>query len=223
MHDIERELIEITGYKPARKFANRQDYLNSILNAVIKLSEDQFDNLTNEAAEWSNAAVEAKNSKAEELPDFDEITLDDTLATVEHDAEAEELGEVEGDPDEEEVGEEVQAEPAPETKPKRAAKPKSEPKAKKAPKAEPEAEADEELPDVKMDKWGAMEGSKNSLALAMFEKGATTKEIKDALGGTYYNILKRMVIKGHKVEKEGSLVKLTHSDDLTAKAAKKKK
>src|SRR5271168_429088 len=104
MHTVEKELIEATGYKPARKFANRQDYLGSILNAVLKLSNDDFDSLSDEAATWANSAVEAKNSKAEELPDFDEVDPsedaegepeeasdeDGTLAEIEAEGEMEE-------------------------------------------------------------------------------------------------------------------------------------
>src|SRR6266850_7451291 len=78
MHDIERELIEATGYKARQKYANRQDYLKSILNAVAKLTDDDFDSLTDETALWVNAAVEAHNSKNEEIVDFDE--LDPTAA-----------------------------------------------------------------------------------------------------------------------------------------------
>lgn len=210
MNIVEKELIEATGYKPARKFANRQDYLGSILNAVLKLSNDDFDALTDDAAAWANAAVEAKNSKADELPDFDEVTPeegaepDEVLAELEHEGEMEAMAS--GD-----------AEPEHKPKSRSPKKPKSVSSAQQKP--EPEAE----MADVVMDKWGAMEGSKNSVALGMFEKGATSKEVKDALGGTYYNILKRMVMKGHKVEKEGSLIKLTHTDDTKPKVAKKKK
>ena len=206
MHAIERELIDATGYKPARKFANRQDYLGSVLNAVLKLKDDEFDSLSDDAAAWANSAVEAKNSKAEELPDFDEIDPD-AEPDGEPESEDETLAELEAEGEMEELAETV----APK------AKPKKDPKPKKV-----EA-SDEELPDVKMDKWGAMEGSKNALALGMFEKGATSKEIKDALGGTYYNILKRMAIKGHKIEKVGAVIKLTHSDDVAKKAATPKK
>src|SRR5258705_10402245 len=73
MHDIERELIEATGYKARQKYANRQDYLKSILNAVAKLTDDDFDALTDETAVWVNAAVEAHNSKNQEIDDFDEL------------------------------------------------------------------------------------------------------------------------------------------------------
>lgn len=83
--------------------------------------------------------------------------------------------------------------------------------------------------DVALDKWECMAGSQNSKALAMFEKGATTSEVRKAVGGTYYNILKKMVERGHTLEKEGALMKLTHMDDAgkskskaAAKASTKK-
>ena len=79
MHDIERELIEATGYKARQKYANRQDYLKSILNAVAKLTDDDFDSLTDETALWVNAAVEAHNSKNEEIVDFDELDPTDQM------------------------------------------------------------------------------------------------------------------------------------------------
>jgi len=209
MHDIERELVEATGYEVKRKFANRQDYLGSILNAVLKLSNEDFDELTDEAAAWANAAVEAKNARSQELPDFDEVEPDDGEGDDAADDESDSAG---GEPDGTDIDPEAQPE-AVEVAPT---------KAKKAPKPKKtEPELDEE--DVVLDKWGSMEGSKNSQALAMFEKGATTKEVKDAIGGTYYNILKKAVEKGHKLEKEGSLLKLTHSSDLGTKPKKKGK
>ena len=42
MHEVEKELIKATGYKPLRKFSDRQDYLKSILNAVSKLEDADF-------------------------------------------------------------------------------------------------------------------------------------------------------------------------------------
>jgi hypothetical protein len=227
MHTTEKELLEVTGYKPQRKFSNRQDYLGSVLNSVLKLSNDEFDNLSDEAAEWANAAVQAKNARNQDLPDFDEIEPSEegedddpeTENTVEARVEASD-NEAENNEDESQISDsEVEAETEV-VKPK-LVKPKTPPKkspAKPTPKKAPSI--DEE--DVVLDKWGAMEGSKNSRALAMFEKGATSKEIKDKLGGTYYNILKKMNEKGHKVEKEGSLIKLTHRDELGKRSPKKK-
>lgn len=219
MHTIEKELIKATGYKPRQKFNDRQDYLGSILNAVIKLTDDDFENLSDEAATWANAAIEAKNAKDEELPDFDETPEEeaDEADTEESEEEADEESteEAESDPTEEPEGEgeaEVAEEdPEPAKKPSRRPPPAPKP-AKKAASTAPKVKPPQFDEDVVLDKWGCMEGSKNSQALSLFEKGATAKEVKEKLGGTYYNILGKMVEKGHKMEKEGALIKLTHSD-----------
>ena len=255
MHDIELELIEATGYKARQKYANRQDYLKSILNAVAKLTDDDFDALTDETALWVNAAVEAHNSKHEEIVDFGELDptagdeSEDDVEGIEDEPELDhgaETGEVLEDEDELPHDEntdaevkEVEVEEPPlvkilKEKPKpriqknqRFAKqvPRPEPKKPKpAPKKVHPLHSDE---DVVLDKWGCMEGSKNSQALILFEKGATAAEVKRKMGGTYYNILARCVANGHKMEKEGHIIKLTHKAELgkkpTAKAALVKK
>ena len=76
--------------------------------------------------------------------------------------------------------------------------------------------------DIELDKWGCMAGSKNSKALALFEEGATSGEIKRELGGTYYNVLKKMIEQGHRLEKYGAITKLIHRDELAPKKPKKK-
>jgi|SRR5882724_7321363 len=260
MHDIERELIEATGYKARQKYANRQDYLKSILNAVAKLTDDDFDALTDDTALWVNAAVEAHNSKNEEIVDFDELdSIEESEFESETEDEAsEEEAEVEDetvDPEtgevldeDSEVGDELPHDEETETEdePEEADEPplvkilKEKPKTLKAknkakmtgrlarqvPRPEPKKpkpapakfhplHSDE---DVILDKWGCMEGSKNSQALALFEQGATASEVKRELGGTYYNILGRCVANGHKMEKEGHIIKLTHKSELGKKA-----
>jgi len=249
MHDIERELIQATGYKARQKYANRQDYLKSILNAVAKLTDDDFDALTDETAFWVNAAVEAHNTKNEEIVDFDE--LDPTTGEADPDTPDGDYddnidpvtGEVLEDEDDVPHDEETEAEDEPEEEPppiKVKAKAKGGKKGKKfAPQVpsvvrkKPQKSAPNRLhplhtgEDVVLDKWGCMEGSKNSQALLLFEKGATAAEVKQKLGGTYYNILGRCAAAGHKMEKEGHIIKLTHKDELgkkaTAKAAPVKK
>jgi hypothetical protein len=265
-HPVERELIKVTSYKSRTKFSDRQDYLGSILNAVVKLSDDDFDNLTDEATEWANAAVHARNSK-EDIPDFDEVAAeegdepeeaddeeaeadaeeaeddsddpeaadvaDDTGADSDDDADSDDPDEDDEDEEDAEADDEGDADAEPEPEPKKPVrKPPAKPVKKVAEKPEPKpvkpkrhnrnprAHEDE---DVIMDKWGCMEGSKNSRALAMFEKGATTKEIKETLGGTYYNILKKMEQDGHTLEKEGAVIKLIHKDEKAKKAAPKEK
>jgi hypothetical protein len=246
MHDIERELIDITGFKAKGKFADRQEYLRAILNASSKLSEDDFDALTDETAEWANSAVAAFNSK-DDLPDFDESAdhdpetgevddedeAEDEAAEETDDEEDESSSDDEEDDhqdvdtdDEEEAEEEKPAKKSskkatvkvPPKKPVKAEKPAKAEKAEKPEKIAPKKPAPRHDEDVVLDKFGAMSGSKNSQALHMFEKGATTKEVKDKIGGTYYNILKRAVEAGHKVTKDGAVITLTHKD--AAKAAK---
>jgi len=238
MHEVEKELIKATGYKPLRKFSDRQDYLKSILNAVSKLEDADFEHLSDEAATWANAAVEAHNAKDVDLPDFDEVgdpeeeieeVEVEAGAVIEHDPGPDD--EAEGQPEDElphddelhEDDDEDEPEVKP-TKAKKAAPKKPEQKEPTLRKVAPVTKTHKDDPEVELDKWGAMAGSKNSRALAMFEKGATTKEVKDTIGGTYYNVLKKMAQNGHKVEKEGSLIKLTHTDDMkSGKAAVKKK
>lgn len=220
MHAIESELITATGYKAQRKFSNRQDYLGSILNAVIKLSNDDFDNLTDDAANWANAAIEAKNAKSEILPDFDELgegdeNGDDTSDNVEGDVSSDSGDDLLQDEIIESPDGILYEEPELVEPPKKKAKV---PAKKGPPKSEGVTPIDEE---VILDKWGCMEGSKNSQALAMFEKGATTKEVKAEIGGTYYNILGKLVLKGHRLEKEGSLIRLVHRDEMAKRAGAK--
>lgn len=250
-HAIERELIKVTNYKARNKFDDRQDYLSSILNAVMKLSDDDFDNLSDNAATWANSAVEAHNSK-QDIPDFDEVEAaeddapdDDDAEEADDDAdeEAEDQDEDDGDDDgadddhddsstdpadddDDDGSDEDEPEKAP--KPAKAKAAKSPKKAAAAPKAKPVkvARPKPASDDVVLDKWGCMEGSKNSQALAMFEKGATAKEVKDEIGGTYYNIMKKMVENGHTLEKDGAIIKIIHKDEKgkksPAKAAAKK-
>lgn len=262
MHDTEREIIKITKYVVKRKFADRQDYLKSLFTAVQKLTDDDFDDLTDGAAIWANACVEAHNSQRDgDLPDFDEVgdegededsvdeapddeeaddEPEDDEADPEDDEVVDDIGDDDADPDEE-VGEpdsEDAEEPPEDDEPVEVKKPagrntkaskpdkkvvepkvkvKTEPKIKQKPVNLEE--------DVVLDKWGCMEGSKNSQALGLFEKGATAREIKDAIGGTYYNILRKMVEQGHKLEKNGAVIKITHLMEKAAKvpAAKKAK
>lgn len=234
MHAIERDLIKASGYKAQRKFADRQDYLKSILNAVSKLEDDDFNVLKDEAADWVNAAVEAVNSR-DDIPDFDEDTTQTEDDPEPEDAAVADSEDGADDDDEEDDGPsddddepaddvaDVQAvDEQPEEKPakkvKKPAKPVKAALSKKPIKGQRPPQFDQG--DVVLDKWGSMEGSKNSQALTMFEKGATSKEVKEVLGGTYYNILKKVVKAGHTLEKKGSMIKVTHSDDVNTKPKK---
>lgn len=271
MHSIERELIKACEFKPRKKYNDRQEYLRAILVAANKLSDDDFDLLSDDAANWVDACIRVHNAhKNEDLPDFDEAdepegaedgeedegpdedeAADDEAEADDGDDDADEADDESGastededepededdeaDPDEEpEDGDDEEDEPEEvvEEAPKPARKKPGPPAKPKPPKGQPPVSVSaqkklKDLPqdegDVELDKWGCMIGSKNSLALAMFEKGATAKEIKAELGGTYYNILTKMVKRGHKLEREGHLMKLTHADEVIANKPKKSK
>lgn len=258
MHPIEQELREAAAYKVERKFNNRQDFLKSILNAVYKISEEDFDQLTDNAADWFNAAVKAVNGQ-DDIPDFDdEVESEEDEPDAEESEGADpETGEIledtgtysdddgtDDDPTEDE--DEPSAEPE-QPAPSKAKKVKKEPvrrfnkAGKRIPNKQPRPPKTVEVQhkpdpyqppkrgkltpghqDVEVDKWGCMVGSKNSRALEMFEAGSSAAEVKAELKGTYYNILKKLVQNGHKLERTGNILKITHKDDLN-KAAKTKK
>jgi hypothetical protein len=263
MHKVERELIKTTGYKVSRKFDNRQDYLGSILNSVMKLSNDDFDNLSDEAAAWANAAVEAKNSKEEILPDFDEVEPDEEAyedgesggdpETSTEDGEdspsdSDDDPDTDGEPDETsdavpheatlteqqldhdpETGEvieedgtipeddEVVQEPIEPVKPTKAEK-RTKKVVGKVPPPGKKMPGTRVAGDAVLDKFGAIVSSINHKALKMFEKGCSMKDAENALGGTFYNILKRAVQAGHRLEKVGSILTLTHRDEVGVKS-----
>lgn len=245
MHAIERELIRVTEYKVQRKFTDRQDYLKSIFNAANKMSDDSFNDISEEAYHWLNSCVQALNtSRNADLPDFDEAELpevpddpppepsppdtppdepEDEEPDAEDEAEEDEPDsdtEADEEPEIEEAEEEVVKAKEEPKKRKKAEKHKVPPKPKKQPPPDPVPPELED--DTILDKWGCIVGSKNSTVLAMFEKGATTKEVKDAMGGTYYNLLNKMRQRGHRIEKDGALVKLTHKADLVSSRKSKK-
>lgn len=252
MHAVERELIKVCDFKPRKKYADRQEYLRAILMAANKITDDDFETLSDEAVEWFNACINIHNArKDDDLPDFDEVKADgsedeETEADEgDEEVEGDEAPDTDSDPKEDEPGDEdadegededepskddeveAEEEPEPVKKPAKAkAKPapaKPAKAAKPAPKPAKKSAPTDDEEDVILDKWGCMQGSKNSQALNLFEQGATSKEVKQALGGTYYNILGKMVRDGHKVEKEGHLVKLTHKDEVGKPAKKSKK
>lgn len=228
----ERELVEAVKFK-GDAFNDRQDYLAALVRKIDRMPKSWtgFDDLSDTAADWYNNAVTALNSK-KDIADFE----DDDDAPVE-------LQELEGDDDPNEnaeitdgdmpseaveaaehedspipVVEDEVVEEQPEPKPKKVAKGKALkplPGPKKGERLIPE----DNSPMVK-DRFGCFTGTKTHEAVKMYEKGCTGGEIYKALGGRYYNILKDLAERGHRVEKlEGGVFKLTHSKDI-AKAVK---
>ena len=59
--------------------------------------------------------------------------------------------------------------------------------------------------------------------MLLYEKGATSQQIFEGAGGRFYNILRRLSVQGHLVERspEGVFT-LTHRDDIRALMDKRK-
>lgn len=182
MSEIEQDIIKKTGFKPAREYKDRQDYLAALVRAAWNADDSVFKQLTDEATAWVNAGEKAVRSHSviAELPDVAQEVYNEVVeATVELDETPENT-------------------PYPEpAKPKRV-------KVKLT---------------GKIDRYGCSEGSKNNLALKMFERGATMKQVIDALGKAKYNILRKQEEAGHRVVREvlsDGIIKitLTHKDDV---------
>jgi len=111
--------------------------------------------------------------------------------------------------------------PAPKSAPEKSVKAKPTPQ-KAAPKPKPVQKGTFPEPDYenisgKRNRFGIIDGTKTAEAIKMYVKGASSQDIMERLGGRYYNILKKLMAEGHKVEKEGSVWKLTHKDDVKTK------
>lgn len=76
-----------------------------------------------------------------------------------------------------------------------------------------------------VDRFGVILGTKTADAVAMYEKpeGASAFEIDQKVGGRFYNILKKLELEGHRVERlDDGRWKLTHKDDIKADKPKGK-
>ena len=245
---IEDELTKATNFKPPKGgFNDRQDELAALARAARKLDDDDFDELTDEAADWANTAVKAIVEKTP-IPEFkdlgEEAEAEEAEETPPEDEPAEDEPEdiEDEEPDEEPEDEDVDHE-AEEAEEARVAKTKATPKPAKAKKVKKEIEYEEEPLTVKeveklakekgiktryddltgeKDRFGVIIGTKTHDAVLMYEKGATSRQIQDALGegptkagGRFYNILKTLDKAGHKVERsKDGIFKLTHRDDV---------
>lgn len=250
----EHELVKVTKFK-GEKYDDRQDYLAALLKDVDRFyakNEDKFDNLSDEAADWYNAAVTALNKK-KEIPDFEDDEPDGDAPVDPEELEADDdTGEVpetgnedsssettedeepeDGDEPVQVLGEPEEDEPTPEKPAKAKAKVaksgamvKGKPKKEEKPLAGPK-KGQRTIPvdnsPVTKDRFGVIDGSKTSEVVKLYEKGITGPQIYDKFGGRYYNILRKLAQDGHRVEKlEGGIFKLTHRDDVVAKPVKKK-
>ena len=260
MSAIEAELVKATKFKGA-KFDDRQEYLRALLNVIdSKLSNEAYDNLTEEAVDWHTKAVKAHDTK-QDIPEFDDAETEeaeeaeeaeDQDETEEADEEPPEQDELpltspkhplhrkpkvteepeEPDDDETNNAEAVDAadEPAVETDeddgqgekpPAKAAKPKAKGKTVKEAKPfkKPKRVIDYNAIYGEKDRYGIVKGTKTAEAVKLYEKGVTSAQLMDELGGRHYNVLARLSQQGHKIEKlQGGVWKVTHKDDIKKKS-----
>lgn len=184
MTPTEEELIEASGFKPHAVHKTRQDILAALVRAIDKMPEDDYDNLSDEAADWCLKATAALNNR-KEVPDFamngpddedveaadtdaDGDEADDDGSTDDDGDDDEDAPEDEGDPEEgdaeeQDHGAEAEAEAEnEEVEAKKAAR-----AAKKATKQAKEAQLQLELKNFKPKKVSGVEISAET---AMAEK-----------------------------------------------------
>lgn len=69
MSKIKAELVKATELSVKRD-EDKQDFLARLMVGIAELSDDAWEELTEPARQWYNAAAEAKNAKKKSLPDF---------------------------------------------------------------------------------------------------------------------------------------------------------
>jgi len=205
MSEIRKELEELTGINKRAK-ESEPKFLTRLVRAATdntKVSDDDWDGLSDDAQNWVTDAVEAMNNK-EDYPAFP-------------DAE-----------DEEKPKASSKAKTNGKAKPpaKRAAakKPAAKKPAAKATAKKAKASAkDADDGGASKDKFGLREGSKSSLAADMFEAGAKMADVKSETGTNHYNLLRRLEDDGHEVSKDGAVIFVQHKDAAkkTSKRASK--
>lgn len=228
--EIETELTAATKFKPPKGgFKDRQDLLGALAKSAHKLDDDSFDELTDEAADWVNNAIKALNARGEipepdgEAPEEGDEEADEEQVDEKQETKAAEEAEAEAEAEAEEAAQETR-------KPPKAVKPAKAPKVTEPaplPRTKEMAAIKTRYDNVtgEKDRFGVMIGTKTHDAVLMYEKGATSKQIQEALGegpaksgGRFYNVLKKLSMDGHLVERDGEGVfKLTHKDDLPGK------
>lgn len=201
---IENELLEATKFQQRRAYADRQDYLAALARAVDHIEDDIYDALSNEASDWFNAAVRAMNNK-KKIAEFADAPPPEPEPITEELEPLEEEALVEEEVEPEEKVTLVSAKIKPQD---RKAVP---PRKLKAPKMKAVKIEDENLT---LNRYGVIDGSKNAAACELLERGCRMSDISETIGGTYYNLVRRLVKQGHRVEKSAHGLKLIHKDDI---------
>lgn len=228
MSEYEKEVVNLIKFKVG-EYEDRQDYLASLIRATDKWLQkhdangDIFDGWDNDLAGWFDEAVHAMNAK-KEIPDFPDAELGDEESVPDETESEDESAEVAG----------PEADPEDSVPPNGPAEQDSEPQAEEMADAETSQPRDEgssqspkpkykgkvktrydDCDDKKRDRFGVIIGTKTHDVVALYEKGTTSAEIEEKIGGRHYNILRTLAKKGHRVAKmPGGGFKLTHKDDL---------
>jgi hypothetical protein len=193
---IEDEIVLATNFDPSWGL-DREDFLKAIQRELEKLSNDEWVKLSEPAQDWSDDAARAVLAH-QSIPEFPDWIEDEEVEAQAQEA-AEGLAESEG-----------------EVRPKKSRRSRH---AKTLPlktrKALKNAVMSRVVKEYPLDRYGHIRISKASKAIAIFEKGATMRQVREWLGGSaHYNLLIHLQKHGHKVV-HGPDHKITviHRDD----------
>ena len=219
MSAIEQEILKITKFKPSRKVKrNRQDFLAGLARSCNDLSDDDFEEFSDTAAEWVNEALKSIKGK-DEIDDFADSDDDDDNGDDDNgddDDGDDDDGDDNGDDDDDDgEGGDIsdgEKEEKPRRRRGRPSKSKGTTKSKKEKKA-----------SAGTDRYGIRIGSKNADAIDMFEKGASMAVVREKTGSNKYNLLNRLRLDGHDVETLEGVIRLTHKEEATGDSRPKKK
>lgn len=218
----ETELLTATKFKfDDLTYETRSEYLTALARAVSELSDEEFDKLSPESADWANKAARAIKAR-KPITDFD-----GELEEVKENDPFDAVGVVNGNEIQSAESVAIALVFEPET-PTKAKKPRSRKagtgskKAKKEVKVESDVEEItqsepvlvNEAPQGVYDRFKVAIGTKSHHAINMFLQGTRMSEVHKVLGDHYYNLLKRMAKEGHQVNKVDGVIKLTHKDDV---------
>lgn len=211
--EVEREILKASGFKKKVKdFDDRAEYLAALTRAVDKMEDDDFNDLSQEASDWANAALEAVRD-GEEVEDFEEPEAEEEAEPEEKPAKKGGKRAAREEEDEKPAKKRSSRDDDDEKPAKRSSRDKDDEK--------PKRKSPRDYENAKRDRFGLVVGSKVSDAVKLFEKGASMKTVKDKTGGPQNNVLKKLSRDGHLVEKYDGVIKVTHKDDLTSKQKSK--
>lgn len=217
MNACEAEILEITGYKPRKKYKDRQHYLICLVRAVVYLPDDKYEHLISQQVhEWHHRAVKAFK-EYKDIPELPDVSVDDlrylrdeenyvppatqTATPEEHKENIKALLDAQAKADEALA---VLKEASEKVRPKRHSKYRL--------PAPGEGARHYLFPEL--DRFGFIRGTERSKAAEMFERGAMMKEVKEKIGYPTYNMLRMLREKGHRIENADGLIRLTHKEDL---------